>query len=77
MEKKCPTRPLVMMAPVFRAGSVSPAAATVQGELEAVLSHLCRQEIQLNGTSRTDAGVHRTGSESFFQRKFRDSLWSG
>ena len=35
-----------------------PERRTVQGEVERVLSILCKQEIQVNGTSRTDAGVH-------------------
>lgn len=33
-------------------------ARTVQGEIEKVLSKLCLQKIEVNGTSRTDAGVH-------------------
>ncbi len=47
-----------------------PGRRTVQGELEAVLSHLCRQEIQLNGTSRTDAGVHALGQRASFSGNF-------
>lgn len=35
-----------------------PEARTVQGELEKVLSQVCGTEIRINGTSRTDAGVH-------------------
>ena len=35
-----------------------PQRRTVQGEVERVLSILCRQPITVNGTSRTDAGVH-------------------
>lgn len=31
---------------------------TVQGEIEKVLSALCLQKIEVQGTSRTDAGVH-------------------
>lgn len=38
-----------------------PGRRTVQGELERVLSVLCRQEITVAGTSRTDAGVHAYG----------------
>ncbi len=33
-------------------------ARTVQGEIEKVLSTLCLQKIDVQGTSRTDAGVH-------------------
>lgn len=35
-----------------------PNTRTVCGELEAVLSSIYKQEIKLDGTSRTDAGVH-------------------
>ena len=35
-----------------------PGRRTVQGEVERVLSLLCKQEITVCGTSRTDAGVH-------------------
>lgn len=34
---------------------------TVQGELERVLSVLCAKPVQINGASRTDAGVHAEG----------------
>lgn len=47
-----------------------PGVRTVQGELEKVLSHLCRQTIQLNGTSRTDAGVHALGQRASFRGEF-------
>lgn len=47
-----------------------PGVRTVQGELEKVLSYLCRQTIQLNGTSRTDAGVHALGQRASFRGKF-------
>ncbi|MDO4545466.1 MAG: tRNA pseudouridine(38-40) synthase TruA [Bacillota bacterium] len=40
---------------------------TVQGRLEEVLSKLCRREISLNGTSRTDAGVHALGQRASFK----------
>ena len=39
-----------------------PNARTVCGELEAVLSELCGEPVQLNGCSRTDAGVHALGN---------------
>ena len=38
-----------------------PVRRTVQGELEQVLSKVCGTPIQINGTSRTDAGVHALG----------------
>lgn len=47
-----------------------PAARTVQGELEAVLSKVCGKEIQINGTSRTDAGVHALGQRASFKGAF-------
>lgn len=34
---------------------------TVQGELETALSRVCRKELKVSGTSRTDAGVHALG----------------
>lgn len=47
-----------------------PHARTVQGELEAVLSRVCSCEIALNGTSRTDAGVHALGQRASFKGDF-------
>lgn len=47
-----------------------PHARTVQGELEQVLSRVCRCEISLNGTSRTDAGVHALGQRASFRGDF-------
>ncbi len=43
-----------------------PEARTVQGELERALSHVCCSDIQINGTSRTDAGVHALGQRASF-----------
>ncbi len=34
---------------------------TIQGKLEAILKHLTGQEIQVDGSGRTDAGVHSRG----------------
>lgn len=34
---------------------------TIQGKLEAILKHLTGQEIQVDGSGRTDAGVHAKG----------------
>lgn len=34
---------------------------TVQGEIERVLSVICKEPVKINGTSRTDAGVHALG----------------
>jgi len=47
-----------------------PNQRTVQGELERVLSHLCGEEIALNGVSRTDAGVHALGQRASFTGGF-------
>lgn len=43
---------------------------TVQGVLEEALSKVCRAEIKLNGTSRTDAGVHAIGQRASFTADF-------
>ncbi len=47
-----------------------PDKRTVQGELERVLSVLCAQDIKINGTSRTDAGVHALGQRASFCGEF-------
>ena len=47
-----------------------PGLRTVQGELERVLSSLCRQNIILDGASRTDAGVHAFGQKASFRGRF-------
>ena len=44
-----------------------PDRPTVQGHLEKVLSSLFKKEILLNGTSRTDAGVHAYGQRASFK----------
>lgn len=47
-----------------------PAVRTVQGVLEDALSKVCRVPIRLNGTSRTDAGVHALGQRASFTGDF-------
>lgn len=47
-----------------------PNVPTVQGEVERVLSILCADDIQINGTSRTDAGVHAFGQQASFLGEF-------
>lgn len=47
-----------------------PNARTVQGELEKGLSHVCGVPVQINGTSRTDAGVHGLGQRASFKGDF-------
>ena len=48
-----------------------PGQRSVQGEVERVLSQLCGQTIQINGTSRTDAGVHAYGQRANFIADFK------
>lgn len=43
-----------------------PGRRTVQGELERALSVVCRCPVQINGASRTDAGVHALGQRANF-----------
>ncbi|MCI8647295.1 MAG: tRNA pseudouridine(38-40) synthase TruA [Firmicutes bacterium] len=47
-----------------------PGRKTVQGELERVLTSVCGQEIKIDGTSRTDAGVHAYGQRANFKGEF-------
>lgn len=47
-----------------------PGVRTVQGELEQVLAKVCGREVKLNGTSRTDAGVHALGQRASFKGDF-------
>lgn len=48
-----------------------PNQRSVQGEVERVLSMVCARPIQINGTSRTDAGVHAYGQRANFLAEFR------
>ena len=47
-----------------------PGLRTVQGELERVLSILCRFPVSIDGTGRTDAGVHALGQRASFSGSF-------
>ncbi len=47
-----------------------PDQRSAQGEVERVLSIVCAQPIQINGTSRTDAGVHAYGQRASFAAEF-------
>lgn len=47
-----------------------PDKLTVQGALEKALSAVLGKEIQVNGTSRTDAGVHAYGQRASFRGEF-------
>lgn len=47
-----------------------PQMRTVQGEVEKALSSLCGKPVELNGASRTDAGVHALGQRASFCGEF-------
>lgn len=47
-----------------------PDKPTVQGTLEQALSTVLGREISINGTSRTDAGVHAYGQRASFRGEF-------
>ena len=47
-----------------------PDVRTAQGELEAALTHVMGKPVQINGTSRTDAGVHALGQQASFHGEF-------
>lgn len=51
----------------FHGWQKQPAEETVQGYLEQTFSRLFDREILLNGTSRTDAGVHALGQRASFE----------
>lgn len=48
----------------FKGFQIQPNAPTIQGELERALKTFYKADIQLTGSSRTDAGVH--GLQNFF-----------
>ncbi|MEG0663258.1 MAG: tRNA pseudouridine synthase A, partial [Anaerovoracaceae bacterium] len=47
-----------------------PNVPTVQGEVEKALSIICGKPIKINGTSRTDGGVHAFGQRASFSGEF-------
>lgn len=51
----------------FSGWQKQPDQVTVQGYLETVLSSVFHTQVVLNGTSRTDAGVHALGQRASFQ----------
>lgn len=51
----------------FHGWQRQPREVTVQGYLEQTFSRLFDRQIQLSGTSRTDAGVHALGQRASFQ----------
>lgn len=54
----------------FHGWQRQPEVRTVQGEIERVLSLVCGVPITINGTSRTDAGVHALGQRASFKGDF-------
>ena len=50
---------------------VQPNAITIEGVLNAALSELTGEEIQVIGASRTDAGVHSLGNVCVFDTNTR------
>ena len=54
----------------FHGWQEQPGQRTVQGELQNALSEVTGQDIKVNGTSRTDAGVHALGQCCTFSGDF-------
>ena len=50
----------------FSGWQKQPAQRTVQGEIEHVLKYIAMEEVNIHGTSRTDAGVHALGQCASF-----------
>ena len=55
----------------FHGWQRQPDRPTVQGTLEKLLSKLMKSDVTLNGTSRTDAGVHALGQCASFRADVR------
>ncbi|MBR6700773.1 MAG: tRNA pseudouridine(38-40) synthase TruA [Firmicutes bacterium] len=54
----------------FSGWQVQPESRTVQGEIQKALKKICGQDIKIDGTSRTDAGVHALGQRASFKADF-------
>ena len=54
----------------YHGWQIQPKYKTVQGTMEKELGKLFRVPVQLNGTSRTDAGVHAFGQRATFSGEF-------
>lgn len=54
----------------FHGWQRQPGQRTVQGEIEHVLTYLAGRKISINGTSRTDRGVHALGQCASFEWDF-------
>ena len=50
----------------FSGWQKQPRARTVQGEIEHVLKYIAMEDVNIHGTSRTDAGVHALGQCASF-----------
>lgn len=70
MEKKNLLLTIEYDGTLFSGWQRQPGKRTVQGELEEVLSVLCGAEISIDGTGRTDAGVHALGQCATFSGRF-------
>ena len=51
----------------FSGWQKQPHARTVQGEIEHVLKYIAMEDVNIHGTSRTDAGVHALGQCASFE----------
>ena len=51
----------------FSGWQKQPKARTVQGEIEHVLKYIAMEDVNIHGTSRTDAGVHALGQCASFE----------
>lgn len=51
----------------YRGWQSQPGAPTVQGEVEAALATILRQDVKVMGAGRTDAGVHAVGQVANFR----------
>ena len=70
MEKKHLLLTIEYDGTCFSGWQRQPGRRTVQGELERVLSVLCGNAISIDGTGRTDAGVHALGQCATFSAEF-------
>lgn len=55
----------------YHGWQLQPSARTIEGELNRCLSDLLKEEIQVIGASRTDAGVHAKGNIAVFDTEAR------